>query len=70
MAHDQRPHHQARKHPADRQLRSQVSRRPADYFDDNLGRRSITGKMTGADALQAAKMLARAEQDKLDRSDG
>jgi hypothetical protein len=36
------------------------------YFDDNPGRRSITGKMSGEDALQAAKALARAEQDKLD----
>lgn len=36
------------------------------YFDDNLGRRSITGKMTGAEALEIAKTLARAEQDKLD----
>jgi hypothetical protein len=36
------------------------------YFDDDPGRRSITGKMTGAEALQAAKTLARNEQDKLD----
>jgi hypothetical protein len=35
------------------------------YFDDNPGRRSITGKTTSAEALQAAKALARAEQDKL-----
>jgi hypothetical protein len=35
------------------------------YFDDDRGRRSITGKMTSADALQAAKALARAEQEKL-----
>jgi hypothetical protein len=36
------------------------------YFDDNPGRRSITEKMTSAEALQAAKALARAEQDKFD----
>lgn len=36
------------------------------YFDDNPGRRSITGKMTDAQALQAAKALARAERDNLD----
>jgi hypothetical protein len=35
------------------------------YFDDDPGRRSIIGKMTGAEALQAAKTLARGEQDKL-----
>ena len=35
------------------------------YFDDDPGRRSITGKMTSAQALQAAKSLARAKQDKL-----
>jgi hypothetical protein len=35
------------------------------YFDDDPGRRSINGTMTGAEALQAAKTLARAEQDKL-----
>ena len=32
------------------------------YFDDDPGRRSITGKMT----RPAAKALARAEQDKFD----
>ena len=36
------------------------------YFDDNPGRRSITGKMTSEEALQAARTLARAAQDKLD----
>jgi hypothetical protein len=36
------------------------------FADDDPGRRSITGKMTGAEALQAAKTLARNEQDKLD----
>jgi hypothetical protein len=36
------------------------------YFDDDPGRRLITGTMSGEDALQAAKTLARAEQDKLD----
>jgi hypothetical protein len=35
------------------------------YFDDDPGRRSITGKMRGAEALRAAKVLARTEQDKL-----
>jgi hypothetical protein len=35
------------------------------YFDDNPGRRSITGKMTSAEALRAAKALARAERDML-----
>ena len=35
------------------------------YFDDDPGRRSITGKMTGAQALLAAKTLARADRDKL-----
>jgi hypothetical protein len=35
------------------------------YFDDNAGRRSITGMMTSEDALQAAKALVQAEQDKL-----
>jgi hypothetical protein len=35
------------------------------YFDDNHGRRSITGTLTDAEALQAAKALARLEQDKL-----
>jgi hypothetical protein len=35
------------------------------YFDDNPGRRSITEKMTSEEALQPAKTLARAEQDKL-----
>jgi hypothetical protein len=34
------------------------------YFDDNPGRRSITDKMTSEEALQAAKALARAEQDR------
>jgi hypothetical protein len=34
------------------------------YFDDNPGRRSITGKMTGAEALQATKTFARADRDK------
>jgi hypothetical protein len=33
------------------------------YFDDDPGRRSITGKMTGAEALRAAKVLAQVEQD-------
>ena len=36
------------------------------YFDDNPGRRSITEKMTREETLQAAKTLARAEQDRLD----
>ena len=36
------------------------------YFDDNPSPRSITDKMTSEEALQAAKTLARAEQDKLD----
>jgi hypothetical protein len=36
------------------------------YFDDNSGRRSITGEMRSEEALKAAKRLARAEQDKLD----
>ena len=36
------------------------------YFDDDPGRRSITGKMTSEEALEAAKTLARAEQDRLD----
>ena len=36
------------------------------YFDDNPGRRSITGKMTSEEALQAARTLARAAQDKRD----
>jgi hypothetical protein len=42
--------------------------RPSVYhcFDDNPGRRSITEKMTSEEALQAAKTLARAEQDKRD----
>jgi hypothetical protein len=46
-------------------------RRPSvyHYFDDDPGRRSITGKMTGTQALDAAKALARAEQDKLDNGD-
>jgi hypothetical protein len=35
------------------------------YYDDDPGRRSITGKMTGAQALDAAKALAQAERDKL-----
>jgi hypothetical protein len=35
------------------------------YFDDNPRPRSITGMMTDAEALQAAKELARAEEDKL-----
>ena len=33
------------------------------YFDDDPGRRSITGTMTGAEALEQAKALARAERD-------
>ena len=42
--------------------------RPSVYhcFDDNPGRRSITEKMTSEEALQAARTLARAAQDKLD----
>lgn len=42
--------------------------RPSVYhhFDDNLGRRSISGQITSDEALQAAKTLARAEQEKLD----
>jgi len=41
--------------------------RPSVYyhFDDDPGRRSITGKMTGAEALRAAKVLAQVEQDSL-----
>jgi hypothetical protein len=35
------------------------------YFDDDPGRRSITGKMTSAEALRAAKAFARGERDKL-----
>ena len=35
------------------------------YFDDDPGRRSITGKMTGAEASEKGKALARAERDKL-----
>jgi hypothetical protein len=35
------------------------------YFDDNPGRRSITGAMTGAEALRAAKVLAQVAQDNL-----
>ena len=35
------------------------------YFDDDPGRRSITETMSGSETLQAAKALARAEQDKL-----
>ena len=35
------------------------------YLDDNPGRRSITGKMTSAEALRTAKALARAERDML-----
>jgi hypothetical protein len=34
------------------------------YYDDDAGRQSITGKMTGARALEAVKALARAERDK------
>jgi hypothetical protein len=33
------------------------------YFDDDPGRRSITGKMTSAQALELAKAAARAERD-------
>ena len=33
------------------------------YFDDDPGRRSITGKMTGAHALELAKAVARGERD-------
>jgi hypothetical protein len=33
------------------------------YFDDNAGRPSITGNMTGAEALRAAKVLAQVTQD-------
>jgi hypothetical protein len=33
------------------------------YFDDDPGRRAITGKMTGAEALRSAKVLAQVEQD-------
>jgi len=29
------------------------------YFDDDPGRRSITGAMTSAEALRAAKVLAK-----------
>ena len=35
------------------------------YSDDNPGRRSITGMMTSAQALERSKALARAEQDKV-----
>jgi hypothetical protein len=35
------------------------------YFDDDPGRRSITGKMTGAEALRAARAFIRGERDKL-----
>jgi hypothetical protein len=35
------------------------------YWDDNAGRRSITGNMGQEEAERAAKELARAEQDKL-----
>ena len=35
------------------------------YFDDAPGRRSIPDTMSGSETLQAAKALARAEQDKL-----
>lgn len=34
-------------------------------FDENAGRRAVTGKPTKEQALEAAKKLARAEQDKL-----
>ena len=36
------------------------------YFDDNPGRRSITGAMTSAEALRAAKILAQVSQDRLE----
>lgn len=38
------------------------------YWDDNLGRRAINMKMSHDEALETAKKLARAEQDKLDES--
>lgn len=36
------------------------------YFDDNPGRRSIARNMMSEEALQAAKTLARTEQNKHD----
>jgi hypothetical protein len=33
------------------------------YFDDDPGRRSITGAMTGAEPLRAAEVLAQVERD-------
>jgi len=44
--------------------------RPSRYFywDDNPGRRSVTGKPTQDDALTQAKELARAERAKLKAS--
>ena len=35
------------------------------YFDDNVGRASITRRMSSEDAERKAKDLARLEQDKL-----
>jgi hypothetical protein len=37
-------------------------------YDDNPGRRAVTGKPTKEEALEQAREIARAEQAKLDRS--
>jgi len=34
------------------------------YYDDNAGRRSITGRLSEKQALEQAKMIARAERAK------
>ena len=59
------PHHQARGHSADWQYEVRYSDgRPSfyHYFEDDPGRRSITRKMTSAQALQAAQALAQASR--------
>lgn len=38
-------------------------------YDDNPGRRAVTGKPTKEQALEQAKKLAREEQEKLDGND-
>jgi hypothetical protein len=52
-----------------RELRSPFFGRaaePAVYFEDNLDRRLGPEQLTGEEALEQAKALARAEQDKLE----
>jgi hypothetical protein len=40
------------------------------YFDENPGRRSITGRLSESDALEQAKKLAVAERDRAKRGRG